>query len=158
MTIISECYTCQNEARFPDLPPREMIAADDRWRVAHAFNTALPGWLVLIPRRHIGSIADLTDAEMRDLGSWQVLLSRVLRDVTRCEKTYVMQFAEMEGFSHVHFHIVPRASDLGDDLRGPRVFGLMGGDHPNVLTSDEMDVISTKVSQALSDVRQSHPG
>lgn len=158
MTIISECYTCRNEVRFPDLPPREMIAADDRWRVAHAFNTALPGWLVLVPRRHVGSIADLTDAEMRGLGSWQVLLSRALRDVTRCEKTYVMQFAEMEGFSHVHFHIVPRASDLAADLRGPQVFGLMGGDHPNVLTSDEMDVISTKLSQALSDVRQSRPG
>lgn len=149
VTTTPECYTCQNEAQFPDLPPREKIAADDHWRVAHAINTALPGWLVLVPRRHVASIADLTDAEMRDLGSWQVRLSRTLRDVTGCEKTYVMQFAEMEGFSHVHFHIVPRMADLSPDLRGPKVFGLMGDKRPDILTRDEMDTISARLSELL---------
>jgi diadenosine tetraphosphate (Ap4A) HIT family hydrolase len=121
------CYTCEQEARFPDLPPRERIAADPLWRVAHAFGVGLPGWLVLVPRRHVVSVADLTDEEAASLGAWQVRLSRALVAVTGCAKTYVVQFAEAPGYQHVHFHIVPRPPDLAEELRGPRVFGLMGG-------------------------------
>ncbi|MFI1989144.1 HIT family protein [Actinoplanes sp. NPDC020271] len=116
------CYACQNNDLFDDLPPRERIAGDDCWRVAHDFTSSLPGWLVLVPRRHVTSIADLTDKEAGTLGIWQVRLSRALRTVTGCVKTYVVQFAEKEGFAHVHFHIVPRMPDLPADRRGPGIF------------------------------------
>ncbi len=92
--------------------------------MAHSFNTAVPGWLVLLPRRHVTAVHDLTDAEAGALGVWQVGLSRALRGVTGCLKTYVVQFAESEGFAHVHFHIVPRA-DLPAAHRGPGIFGLL---------------------------------
>lgn len=117
-----DCFACHNNDHFDRLPTRELIAADSHWRVAHAFNTSLPGWLVLLPRRHVTSIAELTDAEAAALGTWQVRLSRALRDVTGCVKTYIMQFAEQEGFGHVHFHVVPRMPDLPGEHRGPRVF------------------------------------
>ncbi|MGI8578349.1 MAG: hypothetical protein ACR2KG_10635 [Nocardioidaceae bacterium] len=35
------------------------------------------------------------------------------------------QFAEAEGFHHVHFHVIPRAADLPRDLRGPDIFELL---------------------------------
>lgn len=114
----SPCYACGKEARFDELPPRERIAFDQYWRVAHSFNTAVPGWLVLLPRRHVTAVHDLTDAEAGALGVWQVGLSRALRGVTGCLKTYVVQFAESEGFAHVHFHIVPRMADLPAAHRG----------------------------------------
>lgn len=117
-----DCFVCRNNDRFDMLPPRERVAADAHWRVAHAIDTALLGWLVLIPRRHIASIADLTDYEAVDLGTWQVRLSRALRTVTGCLKTYVVQFAEKEGVNHVHFHVIPRMGDLPDDRRGPAIF------------------------------------
>jgi diadenosine tetraphosphate (Ap4A) HIT family hydrolase len=117
-----DCLVCAHNDRFDELPPRERVASDAQWRVAHAFNTTLPGWLVLVPRRHVTSIADLTDAEAAALGGWQVRLSRALRDLTGCAKTYVIQFAEHEGFAHVHFHVVPRMPDIPDDHRGPAVF------------------------------------
>ena len=116
------CYSCRSNELFDDLPPRERVAADDWWRVAHDFNSTLPGWLVLVPRRHVTSIADLTDDEAGTLGIWQVRLSRALRAVTGCVKTYVVQFAEKEGFAHVHFHIVPRLPELLADRRGPGIF------------------------------------
>src|SRR4051812_12353714 len=101
------------------LPPREVVAAAEYWRVAHAFDSALPGWLVLVPRRHVTAIADLSDEEAAGLGLWQLKLSRALRAVTGCVKSYVMQFAEQEGFAHVHFHLIPRLADLPGDRRGP---------------------------------------
>ena len=119
------CYSCDRTSTLDTLPPRELIGLDEHWRVAHAINTALPGWLVLLPRRHVTAIADLTDAEAAGLGSWQVRLSRALRAVTGCTKTYVVQFAEEAGFGHVHFHVVPRAGDLPADRLGPRVFGYL---------------------------------
>jgi hypothetical protein len=37
------CYPCGKEAQFDALPPRECISFDQDRRVAHSFNTALPG-------------------------------------------------------------------------------------------------------------------
>ncbi|GIH15357.1 HIT family protein [Rugosimonospora africana] len=121
-----DCVSCAGNDRFDTLPPRERVAADAEWRVAHALDSALPGWLVLLPRRHVESIAELTDAEAASLGVWQVRLSRALREVTGCPKTYVVQFAESERFHHVHFHVVPRAADPPGDRRGVGVFGYLG--------------------------------
>ncbi|GAA0667794.1 hypothetical protein GCM10010193_19420 [Kitasatospora atroaurantiaca] len=142
-----DCYTCDQNADLDALPLRERIATDRHWRVAHAFGTAVPGWLVLVPRRHVTSLADLTDAEAADLGLWQVRLSRALVAVTGCAKTYVAQFAEAEGFAHVHFHLVPRAPDLPSDLRGPRVFSLLGAE-PQVNPS-EMDDLAAELTKFL---------
>ena len=87
-----------------------------------------PGWLVLVPRRHTVALDDLTADEAADLGPLLRAVSSALRDVVRCRKTYVALFAEAEGFQHIHFHIIPRQPGLEADLRGPRVFGLLGGD------------------------------
>lgn len=149
MMTSTGCYPCDQEARFDVLPPRERIAFDDHWRVAHAINTALPGWLVLVPRRHVTTVAALTDAEASSLGLWQTRLSRALHEVTGCVKTYVVQFAELEGFEHVHFHIVPRMSDLPGELRGPRVFGLMNGTCGEHVTAGQMDETAVKLGQVL---------
>ncbi|MEV8096857.1 HIT family protein [Kitasatospora sp. NPDC085879] len=146
-----DCYTCARTGDPADLPPRELIGGDDHWRVAHAFGTALPGWLVLIPRRHVTSIAELTDEEAAGLGRWQVRVSRALGEVTGCAKTYVAQFAEAEGFAHVHFHIVPRSSDHPEELRGPRVFGLLDKGAGTPVMPEEMDRLALLLRAALAD-------
>ncbi|MFF7884044.1 HIT family protein [Streptomyces sp. NPDC020794] len=133
------CYACGQEARFGELPPRERVVSDEYWRVAHSFNTAVPGWLVLLPRRHVTAVHDLTDAEAGALGVWQVRLSRALREETGCLKTYVVQFAESEGFAHVHFHIVPRVADLSAAHRGPGIFGLLDRPEPERVTTEGAD-------------------
>ncbi|MFF6802313.1 HIT domain-containing protein [Streptomyces sp. NPDC012616] len=137
-----DCYTCGKEEEFDDLPPRECVVHDQHWRVAHAFNTAVPGWLVLVPRRHVAAVHDLTDAEASALGMWQVRLSRALRSITGCTKTYVVQFAEAEGFAHVHFHIVPRMADLPPEHRGPGVFELLRRPEEEWVTPDQADQVA----------------
>ncbi|MCZ4119776.1 HIT family protein [Streptomyces sp. H39-S7] len=145
-----DCYACDKEARFDTLPPRERIATDTHWRVVHALDTALPGWLVLLPRRHVTAVHELTDAEAAALGTWQVGLSRALHRVTGCAKTYVIQFAEAEGFSHVHFHIVPRMDDLPRELRGPRVFGLLQRPEQERVRPDQADEIARTLRRELT--------
>ena len=145
-----ECYTCRNNGQFDQLPPRERIAADRCWRVAHAFDSSLPGWLVLVPRRHVTSIAELTDEEAFALGSWQGRLSRALHEVTGCVKTYVMQFAEKNGFDHVHFHIVPRMPDLPVDRRGPGIFQYLDPSDGQSLSEAQRDELARALQTALT--------
>jgi diadenosine tetraphosphate (Ap4A) HIT family hydrolase len=149
MTTVADCFTCGENAKVGNLPPREEIAVDPHWRVAHAFNTALPGWLVLVPRRHVTALAELTDDEAARLGGWQVRLSRALRAVTGCAKTYVVQFAEQEGFGHVHFHVIPRMADLPAELRGPRVFGLLGKEEAERVPPETMDALARRLRDHL---------
>jgi diadenosine tetraphosphate (Ap4A) HIT family hydrolase len=148
MTTTADCYPCAREDEAGSLPPREAVAGDDHWRVAHALGCALEGWLVLVPRRHVTSVGELTDAEAQSLGSWQVRLSRALHRVVGCQKTYIAQFAEAEGFSHVHFHVVPRPPDLPPELRGPGIFQLMRSDRPPV-TAQRMDEIARELRDQL---------
>jgi diadenosine tetraphosphate (Ap4A) HIT family hydrolase len=150
MTTATDCYTCAQTAAGRDAPPWQRIAADDHWRVAHAFNTAVPGWLVLVPRRHVTALAELTDSEADSLGSWQVRLSRALARVLGCQKTYVAQFAEADGFAHVHFHVVPRPPDLARDLRGPRIFQLLGVADAAQVGEDEMNRLAAELAAQLA--------
>ena len=143
-----ECLTCiQNDK--PDLPPRERVLVVPGWRVAHAFGTALPGWLVVVPRRHVTALDELTPAEAAELGPLLRNVTAAMRTVLGCTKTYVALFAEAEGFAHVHFHIIPRAADLDADLRGPRIFGLLGGDSERHVPESVMDDIASSIATAL---------
>lgn len=143
------CYTCGRELLFDQLPLRERIAFDEHWRVAHAIGTALEGWLVLLPRRHVTTLAELTDAEAEQLGGWQVRVSRALHQVTGCAKTYVVEFGEAEGFAHVHFHIVPRLPDHPLDLRGPAVFSYLSRPQDEQVTAQQMDSLAESLRRLL---------
>jgi diadenosine tetraphosphate (Ap4A) HIT family hydrolase len=149
VTIADSCFTCDGNARIDDLPPHERIVVDDHWRVAHAVGSTLPGWLVLLPRRHVLTIAELTDAEAAGLGTWQVRLSRALHAVTGCAKTYVVQFAEAARFRHVHFHVIPRMADLPADRRGPRVFGFLTQPAEHSVTRDQMTALAVDLARHL---------
>lgn len=142
------CYICDHQAA-PALPPREDVVHTEHWRVAHAFNSTLPGWLVLLPTRHIASFTDLTPEAADELGGLVRRLGIALRAVTGCVKTYLMQFSEAEGFSHLHIHLVPRMPDQPEDARGPRVFALMADDDAQWLPESERDAIALSVRAAL---------
>lgn len=102
--------------------PEASIWLSDEWRVAHATGSALLGWLVVLPRRHVESIDVLNPAEAAALGPLLKQVSTALVDVLGCAKTYVVMFAEAPGYNHVHFHVVPRDAELPKELRGVRIF------------------------------------
>jgi diadenosine tetraphosphate (Ap4A) HIT family hydrolase len=146
---LNDCYPCRLEASGSPLPPREQVYDDGLWRVAHAFNSTLPGWLVALPRRHITSLAELTSEEAVALGPLLRRLTAALAEVTGCQKTYVALFAEADGFDHLHLHVVPRVRDLPDDRRGPQVFGYLARDESEWLPEPERDRLARAVSAVL---------
>lgn len=111
----------------------------------------LPGWLVLVPTRHITSFTELTPEAADELGGLVRRLGAALEVVTGCVKTYLMQFSEAEGFAHLHLHLVPRLSDHPEDARGPRVFAYMTDDESQWLSTSVRDTIALSVRAALAE-------
>lgn len=142
------CLICRNTSA-PELPAREQVLRTDHWRAAHAFDSGLRGWLVLLPTRHVTALDELDTGAAGELGTILSDLSAALRAVVGCEKTYVMLFSEAEGFSHLHLHVVPRMPDQPADLRGPRIFAMLGVSPSARVPDHEMDEIALALRDAL---------
>lgn len=145
----NDCYSCAQTARLEQLPPRENIWTDGLWRVAHAFNSALPGWLVVLPLRHTEALADLTPEEAAALGPLLRRVSAALSEIVGCQKTYVILFAEAPGFQHLHFHVVPRMPDLPREHKATRIFGFLEWPAAEWVPAGEMDRIASAVREHL---------
>jgi diadenosine tetraphosphate (Ap4A) HIT family hydrolase len=147
---MSDCLPCYNNALEPsELPPRERVYDDGLWRVAHAFNSALPGWMVVVARRHITSLAETTPEEAAALGPLLRGLSQSLAQVVQAQKCYVLFLAESEGFEHVHIHVIPRRADMPEDHRGSRVFDYVKQPQEEWVAPEEMDRIAREVGLLL---------
>jgi diadenosine tetraphosphate (Ap4A) HIT family hydrolase len=147
--LVPGCFPCDQQAQLPGLPPREDVLHTAHWRVAHAFDSSLAGWLVVLPTRHVASFTDLTAEEADELGGLVRRLSVALESVTGCVKTYLMQFSEAEGFSHLHLHLVPRMPDQPESARGPRVFTYLGAGASERISEGARDEIAVAVRAAL---------
>ena len=145
------CYTCELVARRDagPAPLWDCIHRTRYWDVVHSYNTALPGWLVLVLRRHIEAIAEMTEDEAVELGILIRRVSVALKETTGCVKTYVIQFAEMAEHPHVHFHIVPRMADQPEERRSTKIFGYLGVPTEERVSSGEMDEIAAKIQVLL---------
>ena len=148
--LVRGCYSCDQQAD-PSPPPREDVVHTERWRAAHAFNSTLPGWLVVVPTRHVLSFSELTAEAADELGSLVRRLSLAIEQVTGAVKTYLMQFSEAEGFSHLHLHLVPRLPDHPAEARGPAVFSLMAADENEWLAASERDDLALALRAAFAE-------
>jgi diadenosine tetraphosphate (Ap4A) HIT family hydrolase len=148
---MKRCKTCElvNRRDAGDAPLWDRIQRTQFWDLVHSYNTALPGWLVLVARRHIEAIDELTDDEAIDLGRLVRRASIALREVTGCVKTYVVQFAEDKDHPHVHFHIVPRMENQPEDRRSVRVFGYLGVPEAERVSEERMSELSVKIQSIL---------
>ena len=151
MQDTSRCQTCELVARRDrgEAPLWDAIYRSQSWDVVHSFNTSLPGWLVLVVRRHIAAVDEMSDAEAVELGRLIRRVSLALKETTGCVKTYVIQFAEAAGHPHVHFHIVPRMADQPEDHRGPNIFRYLGATDEERVTEEKMNELAAQIRQIL---------
>lgn len=149
MAPAPDCLNCRQNADLDALPLREHLLRTTYWRVAHAFDSALPGWLVVVPLEHVTALDELPTEAYAELGDLLGRLSAALRAVVGCAKTYFMQFSEADGFTHLHVHVVPRMPDQPDELKGPRVFGYLGAPVGGAVTEDDRDRLAGELRAAL---------
>jgi diadenosine tetraphosphate (Ap4A) HIT family hydrolase len=145
------CKTCEliNRRDAGIAPLWDSIHRTAHWDVVHSYNTALPGWLVLVARRHITAVEALTEAEAIELGQLIRRTSVALKEVTGCVKTYVCQFAEQAEHPHVHFHIIPRMADQPENRHSTQIFGYLGVPEEERVSEEVMNEIGEKVRERL---------
>lgn len=145
------CMTCDLTAIRHQGPLCENIYEDEYWRVVHAFNTSLLGWLVVVSMRHAASFAELTEAEAVSFGPFLHRVSRSLQEVTGAVKTYTVLFAEKAEHAHVHFHVVPRMANLPEDKKGTGIFSYLGVPETEVVPLETRNALAARLQTLLQE-------
>lgn len=145
------CLTCQLlAARATGARPLwDNIYRAEYWDVVHCNSTSWLGWMVLVVRRHITAVADMTEHEAIELGQLQRRVSVALQHATGCAKTYVVQFAEHPQHPHVHFHVIPVMADTPQDQRALNVFKHLGVPEAQRVSEAEMNRMAAQIKQDL---------
>jgi diadenosine tetraphosphate (Ap4A) HIT family hydrolase len=148
-----ECLTCLNLSGERRISPGPYIYQTEHWIVDHAYPTIQLGWMVILPKRHIEALHELTREEFLELAEIEYKLVQVMHIDSSIQKEYMMCFAEGEGFHHVHIHVVPRFVDMPAELKGPRVFALMAVDEAHALAPQIVTAFCEEFSRKLEQVR-----
>ena len=113
------CAVCQkiSDASQPGLFENEL------WQVRVIDPPcAVPGWMLLLARRHVPGPAAFDDAEATSFGPTLRHLQRVLLEVTGALRIYTAAMGESS--PHFHAHMVPRYAEMPRDAKGWAVFDL----------------------------------
>ena len=147
------CRTCELLARRDrgEAPPWDAIVRTGFWDVVHCDRGAVVGWTILVIRRHVSAVADLTAAEAAAIGPLVHRVSGALTQVLGCESTYVVNFAEHPLHRHVHIHVIPRGPDLGPEFRGPGIFQLLNVDESRNVPEQQKNEFATQLRELLDD-------
>ena len=133
-----ECYTCKSNSGERRISPGRTIFEGEYWYVEHAYPVRMEGWLVLVLKRHVEAMHELTEAECVELGRLQGRVARLLHADTGSQKEYAMCFAEADHFNHVHVHIVARSADLPHELRGAGIFAMLKTEERGALPPEQI--------------------
>ena len=106
---MENCAICQLHAD-PAARERYEIWRSELWVLRHHPDPApLPGWLLLDALRHCSGPLDFSEAEASDWGRAVRDSSRLVKQITGCERVYAVAFGE--GAQHLHLHLIPRHLD-----------------------------------------------
>lgn len=132
------CYTCESLSGKRQISPGDVIYEAEYWTVEHCYPVAFKGWLVIVLKRHIEALHELTSEEFNELSQIQQKVVQILHRELSPEKEYMMCFAEGDHFHHIHFHVVAKPKDLPPNLKGPHIFALMNKPGINVIPEHEI--------------------
>ena len=89
---------------------RYEISRSELWLIRHHPDpTPLPGWLLLDSMRHCGGPLDFEPSEAQSWGGAVRDASRLVQQITGCDRVYAIAFGE--GAPHLHLHLIPRFAD-----------------------------------------------
>lgn len=126
---------------------------DDLWHVRPAEPAGVPGWMLLISRRHVGGPAHFDDREAQAFGPALRRFARVLEQVTGALRIYVAAMGESH--PHFHMHLVPRYATMPREARGWSAFDLQRAVGAGEVAVDAAEVarVAAAYANALRDAR-----
>jgi diadenosine tetraphosphate (Ap4A) HIT family hydrolase len=132
----------------------QVLFENDLWQVrATDAPTAVPGWTMLISRRHVAGPAQFDAREVASFGPTWVHLQRVLLEVTGALRIYTAAMGESS--PHFHGHLVPRFATMPKDAKAWAVFDLQRAAAAHEIEVDESEAL--RVSRAYARALQASP-
>lgn len=115
--VCAVCATLSGPGRL------EPLYEDALWHVRAAPSPpGVPGWMMMVSRRHVAGPAHFNDEEARAFGLALRHFERVLERVTGALRVYTAAMGESA--PHFHAHMVPRTAAMPGDAKGWGVFDL----------------------------------
>ena len=101
----------------------EPIYEDELWHLRHdEAPSGVPGWLMLISRRHVGGPAHFNEREASSFGPLLCRVEKALEEVSGALRVYTAALGE--SWPHFHAHLVPRYSTMPREAKAWSVFDL----------------------------------
>lgn len=145
-----ECFSCESLAGRKPIKPGPIIHDGKYWIVDHAYPSKLVGWLVIVLKRHAEAMHELTSEEYLELQELIRKTTSLLHEELKTKKEYVAFFAEGKGFAHIHGHIIPRAEDLPEELKGPRIFAMLKPEGPGAVGDAKIQDLTLRLKKKFS--------
>jgi diadenosine tetraphosphate (Ap4A) HIT family hydrolase len=142
------CASLSGEGR------RQPLFEDELWHVRHASAPfGVPGWMMLISRRHVAGPAHFNDEEAAIFGLALRHFERVLEEVTGALRIYTAAMGESS--HHFHAHMVPRYASMPKNASAWGVFDLERAAKAGEISVDPAEVI--RVSEAYQAALSASP-
>lgn len=145
------CLSCRSLSGEKRISPGELIYDGNYWIVDHAFPTTHVGWLVVVLKRHVEALHELTRDEFVELALIEEKLIRFFHQELGSSKEYVACFAEAEAFKHIHVHVIAKTPGFPEDAAGSKVFRLIKVAPEDVLPTEDIIKLTSRMKQALVD-------
>lgn len=143
------CGVCATLANAKDA-----IYEDDLWHVRSADAPyGVPGWTMLMSKRHVGGPAHFDDREAASFGPVLRHVSRTLERVSGALRVYLAAMGESH--PHFHAHLVPRTATMPKDAKAWGVFDLQRAAMAGEITVDPE--AARKTIEALRDALAKDP-
>ena len=132
----------------------DALYEDDLWLVRHSDAPyGLPGWMLLLTKRHVAGPAHFDDEEARRFGGALRHFERVLEGVTGALRIYTAAMGESH--PHFHAHMVPRYAAMPKDAKAWAVFDLQRAAAAGGIAVEEREV--ARISAAYRTALQAQP-
>lgn len=84
-----ECRTCKSNTGEQRISPGPTIHEGEYWLVEHAYPVHRIGWLVIVLKRHVEALHELSHEEFLELAQIQARVIPLLHAELHSEKEYV---------------------------------------------------------------------
>lgn len=141
------CPTIWRLRSYTDDMDQFEIYRSDFYKLSQAYSFRLPGYLILESHLPVTQFDDLPPAADVDLARCFRIAERLLHAVLSPERVYFLRFGETT--QAIHFHVVPRTSEIAQrychpkavtpGLNGAEIVSWIWSNHESLMHSD-MDI------------------
>lgn len=141
------CFICAVVSGDPGQP--EEIVHDDGTHIAFlARFAALPGYVLVAPRRHVEHVVrDLDEDEFSALMRVVRRVALALEASVPCERTYLLSLGSQQGNAHLHWHVA--ALPPGVPYERQQYHALMAENGVVEHTPEEAAALAARIRRAL---------